>query len=82
MNGGPAAGAWVVSLTMARIADMLTWDPHSTGDDPSIFPQMAAYDRIVELARSNKDVQPELATFWTMSPDGLTATLRCKPARS
>ena len=70
----PSAGAAAVTLSMARNADMLTWDPYNTGDDPSIFTQMIAYDRLVKLAPSNKDVEPELATSWTMSPDGLTAT--------
>src|SRR5690348_16888660 len=74
MSPRPSAGAAAVTLTMARNADMLTWDPYSTGDDPSIFTQMIAYDRLVKLAASNKDVEPELATSWTMSPDGLTAT--------
>ncbi len=70
----PSAGAGAVTLSMARNADMLTWDPYNIGDDPSIFTQMAVYDRLVKLAPSNKDVQPELATSWKMSPDGLTAT--------
>lgn len=70
----PSAGAAAVTLTMARNADMLTFDPYPTGDDPSIFNQMVVYDRLVKLAPSNKDVQPELATSWKMSPDGLTAT--------
>ncbi len=70
----PSDGAAVVTLTMARNADMLTWDPYPTGDDPSIFTQMVVYDRLVKLAPSNKDVEPELATSWKMSPDGLTAT--------
>lgn len=75
----PSAGAGAVTLTMARNADMLTWDPYHTGDDPSIFTQMAVYDRLVKLAPSNKDVEPELATSWKMSPDGLTATFTLRP---
>ena len=59
-----SAGAPAVTLTMARNADMLTWDPYPTGDDPSIFTQMVVYDRLVKLAPSNKEVQPELATSW------------------
>jgi len=74
-----SAGAAAATLTMARNADMLTWDPYHTGDDPSIFTQMAVYDRLVKLAPSNKDVEPELATSWTMSSDGLTATFTLRP---
>src|SRR5438876_1134317 len=36
MSPRPSAGAPAVTLTMARNADMLTWDPYPTGDDPSI----------------------------------------------
>ena len=74
----PAAGAGAVTLTMARNADMLTWDPFHTGDDPSIFTQMAVYDRLVKLAPSNTSVEPELATSWKISPDGLTATFNLR----
>ena len=67
-------GAQPVTLNMARNADMLTFDVYATQDDPSIFTQMQIYDRLVKLAPSGKDVQPELATAWKISPDGLTAT--------
>ncbi|HKX19126.1 MAG TPA: ABC transporter substrate-binding protein [bacterium] len=79
MSPHPSAGAGTVTLTMARNADMLTWDPYHTGDDPSIFTQMAVYDRLVKLAPSNTSVEPELATSWKISPDGLTATFTLRP---
>ena len=69
-----AFGADPVTLTMARNADMLTFDPASTEDDPSIFVELQVYDRLVKLAASNTGVEPELATAWKVAPDGLTAT--------
>jgi peptide/nickel transport system substrate-binding protein len=63
-----------VTITMARNADMLTFDPVATQDDPSIFVELQVYDRLVKLAASNQGVEPELATSWKISPDGLTAT--------
>jgi peptide/nickel transport system substrate-binding protein len=73
-----AFGADPVTLTMARNADMLTFDPAVTEDDPSIFVELQVYDRLVKLAASNTGVEPELATAWKVAPDGLSAlfTLR------
>ena len=63
-----------VTITMARNADMLTFDPASTEDDPSIFVELQIFDRLVKLNASNNGVEPELATAWTVAPDGLSAT--------
>ena len=74
-------GADPVTLTMARNADMLTFDPASTEDDPSIFVELQVYDRLVKLAASNTGVEPELATSWKVAPDGLTATFTLRAGR-
>ena len=75
----PSFGADPVTITMARNADMLTFDPAATEDDPSIFVELQVYDRLVKLAASNTGVEPELATAWTVAPDGLTATFTLRP---
>ena len=75
----PSFGADPVTITMARNADMLTFDPAVTEDDPSIFVELQVYDRLVKLAASNTGVEPELATAWTVAPDGLTATFTLRP---
>jgi len=66
------------TLVVARPADIFTFDPYNTQDDRSIFTELTIYDRLVKLTADGKDVEPELATAWTVSPDGLTAdfTLR------
>jgi peptide/nickel transport system substrate-binding protein len=71
---GPSFAADPVTITMARNADMLTFDPASTEDDPSIFVELQIFDRLVKLNSSNNGVDPELATSWTVAPDGLGAT--------
>src|SRR5262245_64477450 len=63
-----------VTITLARNADMLTFDPAVTEDDPSIFVGLQGYDRLVKLNASSNGVDPELATAWTVAPDGLSAT--------
>ena len=70
----PSYGADPVTITMARDADMLTFDPAATEDDPSIFVELQIFDRLVKLNASNNGVEPELATAWTVAPDGLSAT--------
>ena len=74
MGPSPSYGADPVTITMARDADMLTFDPAATEDDPSIFVELQIFDRLVKLNATNNGVEPELATSWTVAPDGLTAT--------
>lgn len=66
------------TLVMARDADIFTFDPYNTQDDPSIFTELTVYERLVKLGTDGKSVEPELATGWTVSSDGLSAdfTLR------
>jgi peptide/nickel transport system substrate-binding protein len=66
------------TLVVARPADIFTFDPYNTQDDPSIFTELTVYERLVRLAADGKGVEPELATAWTVAPDGLSAdfTLR------
>ena len=71
----PAKGG---TLVVGRVADIDTFDPYNTQDDPSIFTELTVYERLVRLADDGRGIAPELATSWTISPDGLTAdfTLR------
>jgi peptide/nickel transport system substrate-binding protein len=66
------------TLVVGRVADIDTFDPYNTQDDPSIFTELTVYERLVRLADDGRGIAPELATSWTISPDGLTAdfTLR------
>jgi len=73
---GPSSSADPVTITMARNADMLTFDPAATEDDPSIFVELQIFDRLVKLNAANNGVEPELATSWTVAPDGLSAMPR------
>lgn len=80
----PASAGWADepvkggTLVMARDADIFTFDPYNTQDDPSIFTELTVYERLVKLSADGKGVEPELATAWSISPDGLSAdfTLR------
>lgn len=81
MAGGALAQDAPVSggtLVVARPADIFTFDPYNTQDDYSIFTELTLYERLVRLTPDGLGVEPELATSWTVAPDGLTAdfTLR------
>ena len=69
--GQPVSGG---TLTIARTADIFTFDPYNTQDDRSIFTEMEVYDRLVKLGQDGKTIEPELATSWKVAPDGLSAT--------
>ncbi len=66
------------TLVVARPADIFTFDPFNTQDDRSIFTELTVYERLVKLSADGKSVEPELATKWTVAPDGKSAefTLR------
>jgi peptide/nickel transport system substrate-binding protein len=66
------------TLVFGRTADIFTFDPYNTQDDRSIFTELTVYERLVKLSEDGKTVEPELATEWVISDDGLTAdfTLR------
>lgn len=66
------------TLVVGRVADIDTFDPYNTQDDPSIFTELTVFERLVRLADDGRGIAPELATSWKISPDGLTAdfTLR------
>jgi peptide/nickel transport system substrate-binding protein len=72
----PAKGG---SLVIARPADIFTFDPYNTQDDRSIFTELTVFERLVKLSADGKGVEPELATAWTVAPDGLSATFKLRP---
>ena len=80
-SSAPPAGTPVHggTLVFARHADIFTFDPYNTQDDESIFTEMQIYDRLVALSPDGKSVVPELATSWSVAPNGLTADFHLRP---
>ncbi len=74
--GSPVAGG---TLVMARNADVLSWDPIIPTDNPSIWAQLNVFDQLVRVGRDGKSVDPDLASSWDISPDGLTYTFHLRP---
>ncbi len=74
--GAPVAGG---TLAMARNADVLSWDPIIPTDNPSIWAQLNIFDQLVRVGTDGKSVDPDLASTWDISPDGLTYTFHLRP---
>src|SRR5258708_22883188 len=66
------------SLVVARSADIFTFDPYNTQDDRSIFTELTVYERLVRLSADGKGVEPELATEWSLAPNGLSADFKLR----
>ena len=83
-SSGSAAPTAVASpkmggiLTLARNADVISWDPIMPTDNPSIWAQLNIYDQLVRVASDAQSVEPDLATSWDISPDGKTYTFHLR----
>ena len=84
-SGASASGAPTASpkaggtLTLARNADVISWDPIIPTDNPSIWAQLNIYDQLVRVAPDAQSVEPDLATSWDVSSDGKTYTFHLRP---
>src|SRR5277367_4252315 len=71
-SGAPQHGG---NLVFARAYEPVTFDPLKTeGDNGSLWDMMQIYDQLVEYRPGTFNVQPGLATSWTISPNGLVYT--------
>jgi peptide/nickel transport system substrate-binding protein len=60
----------------------VTFNPLKTqGDNGSLWDMVQIYDQLVEYQPGSLDVQPGLATSWTISSDGLTYTFKLRDAK-
>jgi peptide/nickel transport system substrate-binding protein len=70
------------TLTFARAFEPVTFNPLKTqGDNGSLWDMVQIYDQLVEYQPGSLDVQPGLATSWTISPDGKTYTFKLRDAK-
>lgn len=78
-SGVPHRGG---NLVFARAYEPITFNPLKTqGDNGSLWDMIQIYDQLVEYQPGSLDVQPGLATSWTISPDGRTYTFHLRDAR-
>ena len=67
------------ALVVGHLAELQTLDPAQavTISDFRILANM--YEGLLHYKDGSLDVEPGLATSWTMSPDGLTYTFKLRP---
>ncbi|XWK88018.1 MAG: ABC transporter substrate-binding protein [Phormidium sp.] len=54
-------------------------EPGNITDGNSLIVQQQIYDRLLEFKPGTTDLQPSLATSWSVSPDGKTWTFKLRP---
>ncbi len=65
----------------ARAYEPITFDPLKTqGDNGSLWDMMQIYDQLVEYRPGTFNVQPGLASSWSISPNGLVYTFKLRKA--
>jgi len=64
-------------LIVAIPADVVTMDPHNTGDIPSMILQKHIYEGLVQWGNDGK-IAPSLATNWVWEDRGKTLTIHLK----
>jgi peptide/nickel transport system substrate-binding protein len=76
--GSPGRAAMVTTLVWGRSGDADTLDnPVSTnGETAEVVTQM--FNTLVRAIPGGTDVEPDLATSWSISPDGLTWTFKLR----
>jgi peptide/nickel transport system substrate-binding protein len=67
------------TLTYARYADSLFLDPVLNDANVDIWILTNLFDTLLQPTADGKDVQPGLATEYSVSDDGLTFTLKLRP---
>lgn len=76
-SGRPRKGG---TLTVARSADIITFDPIVMSDNMSLW---GAYDTVyrgpLRVNDAGTGYEPELAESWNLSPDGRTYTFHLRP---
>ncbi|MDQ2681523.1 MAG: ABC transporter substrate-binding protein [Candidatus Eremiobacteraeota bacterium] len=75
-TSGSTSGA---TLVVARVKDAVTLDPAVATDGLSLNLTQEVLKGLVQFKPGSFDVEPAIASRWTMSPDGKTWTFTLKP---
>lgn len=87
--GGLASSSHLVSaasgstsantLTIGWNIETKTLDPAGNSQNPDIWVQVEMFDRLLQVSKDGKSLQPDLATSWDISKDGKTYTFHLRP---
>jgi peptide/nickel transport system substrate-binding protein len=80
-RGGGSARAGVDTLVIANAVKVDSIDPAVNSANESIWLDQNIYNRLVQSNAAGTALQPDLATSWTISKNGLTYTFHLRKAR-
>jgi peptide/nickel transport system substrate-binding protein len=80
-GGRGSAKAGVDTLVIANAVKVDTIDPAVNSANESIWLDQNIYNRLIQSNASGTALQPDLATSWTISKDGLTYTFHLRKAK-
>lgn len=66
-------------LVYGSVGSPVNLEPGNITDGNSLIVQQQIYDRLLEFKPGTTDLQPSLATSWSVSPDGKTWTFKLRP---
>jgi peptide/nickel transport system substrate-binding protein len=79
-QGVQAAGSTSSNtLTIGWNLDSKNFDPDANAGNAEEWVQVNIYDQLVRVGSNGTSIKPDLATSWTMSPNGLTYIFHLRP---
>src|SRR5579875_1855463 len=78
-SGGPSASKQVNTLVIANAVKVDTLDPAANSVNESIWLDQNIYSRLLQPNATGTGLLPDLASSWSISPNGLTYTFHLRP---
>jgi peptide/nickel transport system substrate-binding protein len=80
-SSGPGPAAASSTLVIANAVRVDTLDPEANSVNESIWLDQNLYSRLLQPNATGTALVPDLATSWTIAPDGLTYTFHLRDAK-
>jgi len=78
-SSSPSTGATGSTLVIANAVKVDTLDPEANSVNESIWLDQNLYSRLLQPNSTGTGLLPDLASSWTISPNGLTYTFHLRP---
>jgi peptide/nickel transport system substrate-binding protein len=78
-NSGSGSGSSASTLVIANAVKVDTLDPEANSVNESIWLDQNLYSRLLQPNATGTGLLPDLATSWTIAPNGLTYTFHLRP---
>jgi peptide/nickel transport system substrate-binding protein len=78
-SSSPSSGATGSTLVIANAVKVDTLDPEANSVNESIWLDQNLYSRLLQPNATGTGLLPDLASSWTISPNGLTYTFHLRP---